>query len=142
MAANNPDLPQHARRPAAAPSAHPADVAYPDALRDVEADILRTRRRAAFPADAKVPTDAVGVGLAGGGIRSATFCLGVFQALAAEKLVRRVDVLSTVAGGGYFGSFLGRLFTHGDRASHLTGEPFVGLLVLLPKLPRELAAPS
>ena len=28
------------------------------------------------------------------------------------------------------------------RAPHLAGERFVGLLVLLPKLPRELEAPS
>src|SRR5206468_9619113 len=53
----------------------------------------------------------VGVALSGGGIRSATFCLGLFQALAEKKLVRRIDFLSTVSGGGYFGSFLGAAFS-------------------------------
>ena len=56
------------------------------------------------------PGDVTGVALSGGGIRSATFCLGVFQALAKHRLLGRIDYLSTVSGGGYFGSFLGALF--------------------------------
>ncbi|MBI2401724.1 MAG: hypothetical protein HYV20_03080 [Gemmatimonadetes bacterium] len=52
----------------------------------------------------------VGLACSGGGIRSATFCLGFFQGLAQHGLLRHVDYLSTVSGGGYFGSFLGRLF--------------------------------
>ncbi len=75
----------------------------------------------------------IGFGLSGGGIRSATFCLGVFQALAKAKtgkpggLLGRIDFLSTVSGGGYFGSFLGRLFARehiqgvADVANVLTG---------------------
>jgi hypothetical protein len=50
--------------------------------------------------------DAVGLALSGGGIRSATFCLGVVQVLAERRLLKDVDVLSTVSGGGYTGSFL------------------------------------
>lgn len=52
-----------------------------------------------------------GVAISGGGIRSATFALGVFQAWAEAGALRRIDYLSTVSGGGYFGAFLGRLFT-------------------------------
>src|SRR5271163_40465 len=63
--------------------------------------------------------------LSGGGIRSATFCLGVIQALAAydvapasaegeekspsvpeNSLLGRFQYLSTVSGGGYIGSWL------------------------------------
>ncbi|MCC3246524.1 patatin-like phospholipase family protein [Methylocystis sp. WRRC1] len=44
--------------------------------------------------------------LSGGGIRSATFCLGVIQALAKQGLLRKFDYLSTVSGGGYIGSWL------------------------------------
>ena len=47
--------------------------------------------------------DVAGLGLSGGGIRSATFNLGVLQALARERWLRRVDFLSTVSGGGYIG---------------------------------------
>ena len=50
--------------------------------------------------------DAVGLGLSGGGIRSATFCLGAVQVLAQRDLLKDVDFLSTVSGGGYTGSFL------------------------------------
>ncbi len=48
----------------------------------------------------------VGLGLSGGGIRSATFNLGVLQAFARSGLLRRFDYLSTVSGGGYIGSWL------------------------------------
>lgn len=53
----------------------------------------------------------MGLALSGGGIRSATLALGVLQALAGKQLLKRIDLLSTVSGGGYAGSFLGRLFT-------------------------------
>jgi hypothetical protein len=42
----------------------------------------------------------------GGGIRSATFGLGVLQALARFNLIGQFDYLSTVSGGGYIGSWL------------------------------------
>lgn len=47
--------------------------------------------------------------LSGGGIRSATFSLGVLQALASQGWLKRFDYLSTVSGGGFIGSFLSRL---------------------------------
>lgn len=47
-----------------------------------------------------------GLAFSGGGIRSATFNLGVLQALAELKLLNRVDYLSTVSGGGYIGGWL------------------------------------
>jgi hypothetical protein len=47
-----------------------------------------------------------GLALSGGGIRSATFSLGVLQRLALARLLERVDYLSTVSGGGYIGSAL------------------------------------
>src|SRR5690606_9634692 len=69
---------------------------------------IRVRRE---KAEQPLDTPTVGVALSGGGIRSATFALGVFQSLARAGLVRRIDYLSTVSGGGYFGAFLGALFT-------------------------------
>ncbi len=44
--------------------------------------------------------------LSGGGVRSASFCLGVLQTLARAGLLKQFDYLSTVSGGGYIGSFL------------------------------------
>jgi hypothetical protein len=48
----------------------------------------------------------LGLAFSGGGIRSATFNLGVLQALAKLNLLPRIDYLSTVSGGGYIGSWL------------------------------------
>ena len=48
----------------------------------------------------------VGLALSGGGIRSASFCLGVIQALARTGWMKRLDYLSTVSGGGYSGTAL------------------------------------
>jgi hypothetical protein len=48
----------------------------------------------------------VGLAFSGGGIRSATFNLGVLQGLAALKLLPMFDYLSTVSGGGYIGTWL------------------------------------
>lgn len=42
----------------------------------------------------------------GGGIRSATFGLGIVQALAKHGLLDKFEYLSTVSGGGYLGSWL------------------------------------
>ncbi|HEY7687262.1 MAG TPA: patatin-like phospholipase family protein, partial [Dongiaceae bacterium] len=44
--------------------------------------------------------------LSGGGIRSATFGLGLLQGLARKNLLARFDYLSTVSGGGYIGAWL------------------------------------
>jgi hypothetical protein len=50
------------------------------------------------------PRDLLGIALSGGGIRSATFNLGLLQGLARFGILDRLDYLSTVSGGGYIGS--------------------------------------
>jgi hypothetical protein len=65
-------------------------------------------RRAKLGLDDDTPL--IGLALSGGGIRSATFCLGFLQALSACGFLKRIDYLSTVSGGSYIGSFLGALF--------------------------------
>jgi hypothetical protein len=51
-------------------------------------------------------TDSAALCLSGGGIRSATFALGLLQSLARRNLVKEFDYLSTVSGGGYIASWL------------------------------------
>lgn len=63
-------------------------------------------RRKNYQIDRKEGMDAVGISLSGGGIRSATFCLGVVQVLAERGLLKDFDYMSTVSGGGYIGSFI------------------------------------
>ncbi|MBW6526576.1 patatin-like phospholipase family protein [Sphingomonas sp. RHCKR7] len=60
--------------------------------------------------DSKRPGYEVGVALSGGGIRSATFSLGVLRAMSRAGVLHRVDYLSTVSGGGYAGAFYRSLF--------------------------------
>ena len=48
----------------------------------------------------------LGLAFSGGGIRSATFNLGVLQGLADLGLLSKFDYLSTVSGGGYIGTWL------------------------------------
>jgi hypothetical protein len=57
----------------------------------------------------------VGLAFSGGGIRSATFNLGIIQALADCSLLSKFHYLSTVSGGGYIGSWLSALI-------HRSGE--------------------
>ncbi|MBI5409690.1 MAG: patatin-like phospholipase family protein [Nitrospirae bacterium] len=47
-----------------------------------------------------------GLALSGGGIRSASFGLGVLHALSKKGVLEKTDYLSTVSGGGYIGSSL------------------------------------
>jgi hypothetical protein len=53
--------------------------------------------------------------LSGGGIRSATFNLGVLQRLARIGLLKKIDFLSTVSGGGYIGSWLSAWLYNADH---------------------------
>jgi hypothetical protein len=100
-----------------------------------EQAVIERRRDALFDA-ASQPSATWGLALSGGGIRSATFCLGVLQALAQAKfshsgdiakddtipLLARFDFLSTVSGGGYAGAFLSALFRPRERDAAM-GEP-------------------
>ncbi len=72
-----------------------------------ERKLVRERRTAAEVPDSPTTT---GIALSGGGIRSATFCLGVLQAISEKGLIPRFDYLSTVSGGSYIGGFYGALF--------------------------------
>ncbi|WP_420404558.1 hypothetical protein [Nisaea sp.] len=64
---------------------------------------LSARRRKFGGGDADRFT---GLAISGGGIRSATFALGLLQSLARHDLLKGFDYLSTVSGGGYVGSCL------------------------------------
>lgn len=87
-----------------------------------ESDAIRQGRAAlSLPAEGEL----VGLALSGGGIRSATFCLGVIQALARAKRLTAVDYLSTVSGGGYIGGWLSAwIYRKGlDRVQNTLSRP-------------------
>ncbi|TXS90762.1 hypothetical protein FV139_17440 [Parahaliea maris] len=64
------------------------------------------------PQAPSVDNELVGLAISGGGIRSATFALGAVQGLARHGLLRHVDYLSTVSGGGYLGACISSLLTN------------------------------
>jgi predicted acylesterase/phospholipase RssA len=67
------------------------------------------RRRAFLDLDQQgddIKNTLTGLALSGGGIRSASFCLGILQALSYRNVLKKIDYLSTVSGGGYIGSSL------------------------------------
>ena len=68
--------------------------------------IKHARKRRGINSDIKPEKNLVALAFSGGGIRSATFNLGVLQAFARSKLLTNIDYLSTVSGGGYIGSWL------------------------------------
>lgn len=69
-------------------------------------------------------TSLVGLALSGGGIRSATFNLGLLQALAKRGILRCCDYLSTVSGGGYIGSCLSSLLDNPEASVDEDKFPF------------------
>jgi len=85
----------------------PADcpVTFADVLHK-EIDQINLARRARGVPDEKTKDSLIGLAFSGGGIRSATFNLGILQGLARNQLLRKFDYLSTVSGGGYIGSWL------------------------------------
>ncbi|MGO4282396.1 MULTISPECIES: hypothetical protein [Cupriavidus] len=102
---------------------------------DEAARVAHRRRMLDIPRHSAGQTYALA--LSGGGIRSATFCLGVMQAMAeapnpaqtpartpldtppsptvagTQSLLAQFDYLSTVSGGGYLGAFFVSLFVPG-----------------------------
>ncbi|WP_437849960.1 hypothetical protein [Sorangium sp. So ce363] len=96
------------------------EAVYPDIgrLRALEAEWIQARRRAANlkheAAGDGDPRGAhlIGLSLSGGGIRSATICLGFLKGLATvptksgEVILKYVDYMSSVSGGGWAGGAL------------------------------------
>lgn len=91
--------------PLSIPGEGPLAIQFPDFLRRLPKEAPEVKVPVAAIDPPTVPR-AIGLALSGGGIRSATFSLGVLQALAAKDKLVGVDFASTVSGGGYIGSWL------------------------------------
>jgi hypothetical protein len=112
----------------------------PDGILQKEADYELLERERAYIVNwlRKTGTanekNLIGLALSGGGIRSATFSLGILQALARHGILEHLDFISTVSGGGYLGAGLtwwlsgkaGNRQTYGVAAASFpygTGDP-------------------
>ncbi|HVE42676.1 MAG TPA: hypothetical protein VNM14_22540 [Planctomycetota bacterium] len=88
--------------------------AFDQLLASRELPLLKARRKnsghenpiLANPKNFDFTNNLTGVGLSGGGIRSAAFNTGIIQALAKRRIFPKIDVISSVSGGGYVGSMV------------------------------------
>ncbi len=86
-----------------------------------------TRLKAIWSAIHNLKEQRAALCISGGGIRSATFGLGILQGLARCGLLEKFHYLSTVSGGGYIGSWLSAWIHNSDGG--------------LPDVVRQLAEP-
>jgi len=113
-----------------------AEIPKPNAEHTTHAEefvAVHRDERARLRLDGELKTlSGVGLAFSGGGIRSASFALGVLQLLLNQDLFRRIDYLATVSGGGYLGAAVSwwlNLAATDER-------------VLAPDAPRPAAAPG
>ncbi|MCU0875189.1 MAG: patatin-like phospholipase family protein, partial [Pirellulaceae bacterium] len=102
-------------------------LTLPAEVKERELEYVGHRRQATGyvpPPDAAEagPSDLIGLSLSGGGIRSATFSLGVLQKLATAGVLPVVDYLCTVSGGGYAGSCFSSLMTFSEDPADAAGS--------------------
>ena len=96
-----------------------------ETVRAAEIEYIRRRRQQENqdpPDPGKVSDSLVGLAFSGGGIRSATTNLGIAQALSRMGILRLVDYLSTVSGGGYIGGCLSALLSVNNDHKALAGN--------------------
>lgn len=67
----------------------------------------------------------IGIALSGGGIRSATINLGLLKTLNKFKLLKHVDYISTVSGGGYTGAYIQGTTKNIDNLDALFAEEHI-----------------
>ncbi len=105
------------------------DIQYFGAQGVIEKELEYIRQRRAPSTQENGGTDELaltGLALSGGGIRSASFSLGVMQALAHNGWLKNFDYLSTVSGGGYIGASVSWLLSQ-EHDPDITGIRRFGL---------------
>ncbi|MBN9245737.1 MAG: patatin-like phospholipase family protein [Mesorhizobium sp.] len=105
----------------------PMGLSEVDELASQEKELVLVRRRQ-YEIDQERRW-ASGIALSGGGIRSATFAIGVLAALARRNLLPQFDYISSVSGGGFTAGFLTQLLGGPDNDPHFgldaNKQPFV-----------------
>lgn len=109
---------------AGAPVPPPAAGAAQEEAFRIERDRVAARRASEAGAnDGRSAEDTVGLALSGGGIRSATFSLGILRAMGRAGIIPHLDYLSTVSGGGYIGAFLCSRYVPREWRGAVVEEP-------------------
>lgn len=114
----------------AGPAATTGQAAYPDNFEEMVRKEIRfiEKRTEGRKIDLKgvgpgaPPLAVAALSLSGGGIRSASFCLGVTQAFNEHGIFSRFDYLSTVSGGGYLGASISATMNKSETGEFVFGE--------------------
>jgi hypothetical protein len=105
----------------------PGAAAFDDELRKLRPEARAANPRTHLPFDDLVQLahaqELTAVCLSGGGVRSASFALGVIEGLCRRGWLAHVDYLSTVSGGGYAGGWLSAWRHHAAAANETVGWP-------------------
>jgi predicted acylesterase/phospholipase RssA len=114
-------------------------ISFPEVFQR-EIELLQTARliRGVPKRSCPFQEDIVGLAFSGGGIRSATFNLGVIQALAKNNILTWVDYLSTVSGGGYIGSWLSSWAYHLSEKSGTSVNHIAEIETQLNRSPQDI----
>jgi hypothetical protein len=83
----------------------PPNLSFNEIHEQERKEIAKRRAKHSYDPSDRDARIYAGLALSGGGIRSATFCLGFLQELQRLRLLRIFDYLSTVSGGGYLGGW-------------------------------------
>ncbi len=94
------------------PTRHPNTGEIPTTFSEVlqhELKCVQASRRLRAVSEEARKDNLIGLAFSGGGLRSATFNLGILQGLAQKGLLQDFDYLSAVSGGGYIASWFAAL---------------------------------
>ena len=90
-------------------------------IKPEELSVISKKRFALHPEDGvdNPLENLFGIALSGGGVRSATLCLGFLKILKECGILSRADYLSTVSGGGYAGAYVQAKLTDAEPDENL-----------------------
>src|SRR5262245_52675593 len=102
------------------------DAIPPSGVYSREVELIIERRKKALGPNSAISAAAVekslvGLASSGGGLRSATFNLGLIQALRRYGLLPFIDYQSSISGGGYTAGYLARA-AHDESDFHQSVE--------------------
>ena len=107
---------------------NPPNFSFLDIHKQEREEIGKRRAKQSYPPTDRYEHTFVGLALSGGGIRSATFCLGFLQGLHELRLLRVFDYLSTVSGGGYLGGWWSAWLSRSEESLRdISDEPLLSV---------------
>ena len=92
-----------------------------------ETDLLAKRRSKLYDEQdaSNLQKDKFGIAFSGGGIRSATICLGITKVLAYSGILLKADYISSVSGGGYTNAYIQAILKKDGHCYKMVDDEFL-----------------